>query len=217
MLCEQLPELEVVKAFDNPHTFLKELDSLDFDLCIMDIEMPGINGLQVANLLHGKPVIFTTAYKDYAAEAFDLNAIDYIRKPVKKERLQQAIQKVFNQIPVKTKAKFFHINSDKGKALIFFDQLLYITVSETDSRDKVAHLAENATLVVKNVSFEKLLSLLPATEFVQVNKKEIIALKAVQAFSFDEITTTLSLGSGKSLKLVLSEIYRTEFLEKVRV
>ena len=69
MLCEQIPKLEVVKAFNNPQLFLEELSSLEFDLCILEVEMPGMNGLQVANLLKGKPVIFATAYKDYAAEA----------------------------------------------------------------------------------------------------------------------------------------------------
>ena len=84
MLCEQLPELEVVKAFNNPEVFLSELPNLDFDLCILDIEMPQMNGMQVANLLNGKAVIFTTAYKEYAAEAFDLDAVDYVSKPIKK-------------------------------------------------------------------------------------------------------------------------------------
>lgn len=91
MLCEQIPEIEVVKSFDNPEKLLKEAADLDFDLCILDIEMPGINGLSVANLLNDKPVIFTTAYKDFAVEAFELDAIDYITKPVKKERLQKRL------------------------------------------------------------------------------------------------------------------------------
>ena len=60
--------------------------------------MPDINGLQIANLLNGKPVIFATAYKEYAADAFDLNAIDYIVKPIKIDRLKQAVDKVSKQI-----------------------------------------------------------------------------------------------------------------------
>ena len=102
MLCEQLPELEVVRSFNSPKKLLEELPSLEFDLCILDIEMPEMNGLQVANLLGNKPVIFTTAYKEYAADAFDVNAIDYITKPVKKERLQQAITKAIKQIDGKS-------------------------------------------------------------------------------------------------------------------
>ncbi|MBI3135178.1 MAG: response regulator transcription factor [Bacteroidetes bacterium] len=218
MLCEQLPELEVVKAFNSPELFLKECPDLEFDLCILDIEMPGINGLQVANLLGGKPIIFTTAYKEYAAEAFDLNAIDYVRKPVKKERLQQAIQKVQNQHMVRTGDKqFFHVNSNKGKSLIFFDQLLYVTVSAVDSRDKTAFLSNRNTLTLKNISFEKLLEMLPADQFVRINKRELVALKEVQAFSFDEITTGIRSESGTYLKLSLSETYRNEFLTKIKL
>jgi len=116
MLCEQIPELEVVKAFNSPETFLMELSSLEFDLCILDIEMPGMDGLSIANLLGDKPVIFTTAYKEYAAEAFDLNAIDYIRKPVTRERLQTAVNKALYRIRQSNPARnFIQINTNKGK------------------------------------------------------------------------------------------------------
>ena len=90
-MCEQIPDLEVVRAFNNPQVLLTEIENLDFDFCILDIEMPQLNGLQVAKLLKGKPVIFTTAYKEYAADAFDMDAVDYVQKPVKIERLHQAI------------------------------------------------------------------------------------------------------------------------------
>jgi len=218
MLCEQLPELEVVKAFNNPETFLSELPNLDFELCILDIEMPQMNGLQVANLLNGKSVIFVTAYKEYAAEAFDLNAIDYVRKPVKKERLQQAVQKAIQRLDKKSPAKsFVQLNTDKGKALIFFEQLSYIKSSDLDSRDKTVNLTDGVTLTLKNISFEKLQELLPTDEFCRINKKEMIALKAVQLFSFDEITTNISNKSGGLLKLTLSEVYRKDFIKKVKI
>ena len=122
MLCEQIPELEIVKAFNNPETLLAELPELDFDLCISDIEMPGIDGLTLASLLQNKLVIFTTAYKDYAAEAFDVNAVDYITKPVTKERLQIAVAKALERFNTVAPAKkFIHLNTDKGKALLYFN------------------------------------------------------------------------------------------------
>ncbi len=80
MLCEQLPELEVVKAFNSPEVLLNEWKSLDFDLLITDIEMPGMNGLQVADAIKGKAIIFTTAYKNFAVDAFDRDATDYVVK-----------------------------------------------------------------------------------------------------------------------------------------
>lgn len=218
MLCEQLPELEVVKAFNNPISFLAEIPHLDFDLCIIDIEMPEMNGLQVANLLQGKPVIFTTAYTEYAAQAFDVNAYDYVRKPIKKERLQQAVSKVHLQFSsVQTKKNHLQLNTNKGKAMILVDQLCYVKIASNDSRDKMALLSDGLHLTLKNISFEKLQELLPKNEFCRVNKKELIAIKTVQVFSFDEITTTLKDVDGKFLKVTLSEAYRNDFIQKVNI
>lgn len=220
MLCEQLPDLEVVKSFNDPNNFLKEASKLDFDFCILDIEMPEMNGLQIANLLNGKPIIFATAYKDYAAEAFDLNAIDYIRKPIKIERLKQAIDKAKKQIVTpsdQNQKNYIQLNTNKGKAILFFDKIAYIKASENDSRDKVARLFDGEEFVLKNITFDKLTELLPSTDFCRVNKKEILSIKAVQVFSFDEITTSLISEQGKSIKISLSEIYRNEFLQKVKI
>jgi DNA-binding LytR/AlgR family response regulator len=219
LLCEQLPELEVVRAYNNPEIFLQELPALAFDLCILDIEMPGTNGLQIAAQLKGTPVIFTTAYTEFAADAFDLDAVDYVRKPITKERLQQAVQKVGQRInkTEPSKKNFVQLNTDKGKTLLFFDTIGYISASETDSRDKLVRLTDGHTLTLKNISFEKLEGVLPGTDFCRINKKQMIALKSVQYFSHDQITTGLADSAGKFLVLTLNEIYRTDFLKKVKL
>jgi len=215
LLCEQIPQLEVVRAFNDPEVFLKEFQGLDFDLCILDIEMPGTNGIQMAALLKGKPVIFTTAYKDYASDAFDLNAIDYVIKPVKPERLQQAVAKAIQRINVENKQnKPLRINTNKGIALLDISQLVYVRTSEIDSRDKTAILSNGTKLQLKNISFEKLISLLPANEFCRVNKKELIAMSIIQYFSGDQITTNIYLQSEKPMIISLGETYRTGFLCK---
>ena len=140
MLCEQIPELEIVKVFNNPEKLLAEAPNLDFDLCILDIEMPDLNGMAVANLLENKYIIFTTAYKEFAVEAFEIDAVDYITKPVKKERLEKAVAKVLKRIEKQEQKQFISINTNKGKSVLFFNHLLYIKPSDTGSRDKVALL-----------------------------------------------------------------------------
>lgn len=220
MLCDQIPNLEVVKSFDNPLTFLKEQSKFEFDFCILDIEMPEMNGLQLANLLGNKPVVFATAYKEYAAEAFDLNAIDYVRKPIKIERLKAAIEKVYNyflKTENPTAKSYIQLNTDKGKAILFFENLAYIRVSDVDSRDKIAYLFDGEKLLLKNVTFDHLFKFLPTTEFCRINKKEVVSIKSVRLFSFDEITTVLASENGTNLKLSLNEIYRNEFLRKLKV
>lgn len=214
MLCEQIEGVEVVRAFNDPLKLLAEADQLEFDLCITDIEMPGLNGLAVARLLQGKPVIFTTAYKEYAAEAFDLEAIDYIRKPIQKERLEKALQKAADKIQppaAEPGRQFVQLNTSQGKALLYFDQLLLLTTSDQDKRDKLATLDNNQTLVLKNISFDQLLKLLPAKNFCRINKKEILALRAVNFFSHEEITTHIPGPDNKPLILTLGETYKAGF------
>ncbi len=215
MLCGQIPGLTVVKSFNDPSKFLEEIPVLDFDLCILDIEMPQFDGLKVANLLQGKAVIFATAYKEYAAEAFDLNAVDYLRKPVSLDRLRRAIDKARIQINAQQEpSRFFSCNTDQGKALVPTDQLGWISTSPVDSRDKEAHLKDGTSLLLKNISFDLLQSSLPAGTFARINKQEMINLDVVRFFSHDQITTVLNLDSGKPVVLHLSERYREEFLKK---
>lgn len=210
LLCEQIEGVEVVKAFNRPELFLQEIQKIDCDVCIMDIEMPLMNGLEVASKIPQIPIIFTTAYKEYAADAFDLNVVDYVRKPLKKDRLEQALKKVklkesFSE-PI-----FFEWNTGLGKTKISVDSILYIKTSEIDSRDKVAMMDDNSELILKNINFKTLLELLPTEHFVQINKKEVIATKAVKAFSGTVLVTTLSDSSGLPLKLQLSQAYKDVF------
>ncbi|HCY43500.1 MAG TPA: two-component system response regulator [Prolixibacteraceae bacterium] len=217
LLCEQIPELEVVRAFNDPETFLREFAGLEFDLCILDIEMPGTSGIELAALLKNKPVIFTTAYKDYATDAFDLDAIDYVIKPIKPERIQQAVNKAIHRIHPKIREKkHLRLNTDKGIALLDPAQLVYVRTSEIDPRDKTANLANGTIIHLKNISFEKLISLLPSGKFCRVNKKELISMSAVQHFSNDQITTNICFQSEKPLIISLGETYRANFISQTK-
>jgi two-component system LytT family response regulator len=214
VLCGQVPDVDVVRAFNDPVKFLQESTTLTFDLCILDIEMPGLNGLDVARQLTGKLVIFTTAYREYAAEAFDLDAIDYLRKPIQQDRFAKAIAKAQTQLASHTaERQYIQLNTSKGKGLLFFDQVQYITTG-LDKRDKLVLLDTGEEMLVKNISFEKLLQALPEPGFCQINKKEIIAMKLVQFFTHDEITTTITDPNGKPRRFSLSENFRPAFLRR---
>ncbi|MCP1996277.1 LytTR family DNA-binding domain-containing protein [Flavobacterium sp. HSC-61S13] len=215
MLCEQIPEIEIIKVFNDPLKLLDEAPNLDFDLGIFDIEMPQINGLSVAQLLGNKPVIFTTAYREFAVDAFEIDAIDYITKPIKKERLEKAIQKALKLIKPSEQTTFMTVNSNKGKAVLQFESILHIKPSEFDSRDKVVLLADNSTLILKNLSLEKIIKDLPSKDFCRINKSEIIALKIVSYFNHDEIITTLTTDGKKPLVLTLGVNFKGDFLSKL--
>ncbi|MDR2228812.1 MAG: response regulator transcription factor [Flavobacteriaceae bacterium] len=214
LLCEQIEGVEVVRVFNNPRYFLDEINDIDCDLCILDIEMPGLNGLQVAELISHKKIIFTTAYKEYAAEAFDLNVIDYVRKPIKKERLQQAFAKAkeFVETP---KSSFIEWNTNLGKSRIFTDQIAYIKTSEIDSRDKDLILNDGTGIILKNINFKTLLEMLSEKDFSQINKKEIVALKSIKVVSVNEIITSISEDGENFARLHISDVYKADLLEKL--
>ncbi|MGG5210267.1 LytR/AlgR family response regulator transcription factor [Chryseobacterium sp. MIQD13] len=214
LLCEQIENVEVVKAFNDPKIFLSEIDNIDCNLCILDIEMPGMTGLQVAEIISGsKKIIFTTAYKEYAAEAFDLNVVDYVRKPIKKERLIQAFEKAKELIDIPHKKDLIEWNTNIGRTVIFTEQIAYIKTSEIDSRDKDITLHDGTTIVLKNLSFKNLLEMLPPKDFAQVNKKEIIALSSIKIFSTNEIITTIQSEGDNFLKLQIGEAYKNSLME----
>lgn len=212
LLCDEIEGVEVVKAFNRPDLFLQELASIDCDLCILDIDMPGMNGLQVAELTHEKHIVFTTAYPEYAADAFDLNVVDYVRKPIKKERLQKAFEKAKAHLKTPKKS-FFEWNTGLGKTRIDSKTLLYVRTSEIDSRDKIGVLNDQTEITLKNINFKTLLALVEDKNFVQINKKEAISVSIVTAFSDSEIVTKFSNNEDSITKLSLSDAYREGFAE----
>lgn len=218
MLCEQIPEVEIVKTYNNPEKLLTEIPNLDFDLLISDIEMPGIDGLHLAEMLENKLVIFCTAYKEYAADAFNIDAVDYITKPVKLERLQKAIAKAYERFNKRDTGKqFIQLNTDKGKTLLYFNQIQYIKTAIGDSRDKNVLLSDGSFLNLKNVKFDTLLKELPEADFCRINKKEILAVKAIKFFNHNEIVLHYLEENNRNTTLILSETYRSDFLKKVKI
>lgn len=216
LLCEQIDDVEVIKAFNNPNLFLSEIENLDCNLCILDIEMPGTNGLQIAQLLsESKKIIFTTAYKEYAAEAFDLNVVDYVRKPIKKERLIQAFEKAKDQLQKSQKKDSIEWNTNLGRSIIFTEEILHIKTSDIDSRDKEVLLTNKNSIVLKNLNFKNLLEMLPDKDFIQINKKEIISINSVKALTGNEIQTSFLDEKRQPIKLQIGEAFKNSVIKKL--
>jgi len=95
-------QIKIIAQFTDSLTALKEMETLDFDAVFLDIDMPILGGLSLASELLEQnrclPIIFVTAYNDYALQAFEVNAVDYIVKPVRPLRLKQAVEKLQNNI-----------------------------------------------------------------------------------------------------------------------
>lgn len=212
-LCEGIPDLEVVKAFDNPVLFLSELDNLSFDFCISDIVMPNMSGLEVAEKLLSKPIIFTTAHNEYAADAFDIEAIDYLRKPVQLERLERAIEKVKSHIEQAKSHAAWTVNTNKGKFTIRLSQIVSFSTDTYDRRDKLMLLENGDEFVVKNKSFDQLLQELEGISLIRVSKSELISKEYIQGYQGDVVMSKIRTKEGKYREFSLSENYRKSFVE----
>jgi DNA-binding LytR/AlgR family response regulator len=102
-LLRSFPEVEVVGEAAEAAEALQLIRSIDYDLCFLDIKMPGGSGLdlvrELTKLPHSPAVIFMTAYPDHAVEAFDLDAVDYLLKPFDEQRLARALQRIIDRGP----------------------------------------------------------------------------------------------------------------------
>src|SRR5690606_40207239 len=110
---------------------------------------------------------------------------------------------------------FVQLNTDQGKYLLYFDQIAYIQTSSLDSRDKIVRLVDQKEVTLKNISFDKLLEILPEMQFCRINKKEIISMNIISYFSHDEYKNNSSIGTDDPLTLNMSEFYKTALIHTV--
>lgn len=215
-LCEKHPEIEIIKAFQDPRKFLTTYRELDFDVVFLDIEMPGMLGTEVARKIENKGIIFTTAYKHFAVDAFELNAVDYLTKPLNEERLRLAIEKAFFWKKHQEKAQvWIDLPTSQGKSHLLTEEIFSIKTSEIDKRDKILFFNNGEEILIKNTSFTLLNELLPAEKFCQINRGEIINLKRVKTFS--DFKVHLSNSSGQIEEFVIGDKFKINFLNKMRV
>jgi len=211
-LCREIDDIEIVKSYNKPLKFLAEIDKLNFDMCILDINMPGINGLELAKMLNGKAIIFSTAYKEYAAEAFDLDAVDYVRKPYQLDRLEKAINKARIWLSNKNNLHSIslELNTNMGKSRINTGDVAYIVVAETDRRDKEIWFKDGGSLIAKNITFDDILAKFPHGQFCKINRKTIIALHAVH--NYTTMWVSCNIADHPPIQLKLSEQCRELFI-----
>ena len=131
---QRIPELELVSCFNNPIEGLKEIKRQNIDLVFLDIQMDELSGIEVMNIIdEDVKVILCTAYSEFALEGFNLNAVDYLLKPINFERFSKSIDKLKknyffdNKIDNSESDYFFIKTEQKGKIIkIKFSEIDYI-------------------------------------------------------------------------------------------
>lgn len=179
---QNTPGLEVAAVCKSPVRAIEILQSEPVDLLFLDIQMPVISGLNLLKSVSRKPVtVFTTAYPQHAADAFDLDAADYLLKPYSFERFTKAVEKAMVLIREKQKDQIGELNgslnvkSDRQWVKIPFSEIIYIE----GWKEYVKIYLEKEKIVTLE-SLNNLESILPAEFFLRVHKSYIVAKSSVQ-------------------------------------
>lgn len=194
-------ELQLIATFDDALQARQYLQTHEVDLLFADINMPDINGLQLVDSLSKKPmVIFTTAYKKFAYEGFELQAIDYLLKPIGPERFAKAIQKLKDAFLLQQQKKeqveqpSIYVRSDYKMLRIVLDQIQYIEGLE----DYIRIHVDGSRPVLTLMSLKAMEETLPADLFIRIHRSYIIPIKRIVAIQGKEIQLPgISLPIGK--------------------
>ncbi|WP_421794954.1 LytR/AlgR family response regulator transcription factor [Haliscomenobacter sp.] len=208
---QQVPDLEIVGKEKLPMKALERLQLGQVDLLFLDIQMPVLSGNNLLKTLQNPPlVVFTTAYTEYAIEAYDLNVVDYLLKPFPFERFLQAVQKAKQLLnarqagnPAQSSAApdFLSLKVDGKLVKVFVDDILYIE----GLKEYVRFVCSGNRRYVTLESLRNLEELLPNQQFSRVHKSYIVAKSKVSALDGNMLeigTVKIPISRGKRDEVV---------------
>lgn len=184
------PSLELVALCDSATSAFEVLHTQKVDLIFLDINMPVISGLNFLKSLSNLPlVIFTTAYAEYAVEGFELDAVDYLLKPVSQSRFDRAIEKVFKRKELNTSSlaakaatepskDYMFVKTDGKLVKVMYQDILYCE----GMKDYLKIHLNNQRFLVIHQTMKGMEDQLPSVQFMRVHKSYIVSLKAIRSF-----------------------------------
>ena len=185
---EKIQNIHLVKSCKNVMEAFDVLQTTHIDLIFLDINMPEVSGLTLAKSIQKNTrIIFTTAYREYAVEGFDLQAVDYLLKPIAFDRFLKAIQKYFdlhvsksNAISKETKepSDAFFVRSERKMVKIRFGEILYIE----SLSDYIKIHTKDSTIITRE-TISNVEAKLPSNDFMRVHRSYIVALQRIDSYT----------------------------------
>lgn len=216
---EKMPELNLVAKCENAIEANEALKNNDIDLMFLDIQMPQITGVEFLKSLNNPPaVIFTTAYPDYAVEGFELDAVDYLLKPISLDRFMKAVNKVSEKIGkkgseagnvVEMEGDFFFVKADKKLIKVDFDDIIYIE----GLKDYVI-IRQEAGRVITLQTMKSLETKLPDSTFKRVHRSYIVNINKINAVVGNMLEVT---EKGQTKHIPIGKNYREELLSIINL
>ncbi len=212
-LVSQVKDLELVQECTDAMEAYNSINKQAVDLLLLDIEMPGMTGLElIKNLGNRKPlIIFTTAKKDYAVEAFELNVVDYLIKPIAPSRFLQSIERAneavaSNKQEVSVGEQEFVFIKDNGVLKrISVDDILYLEAMGDYVKVHTAHKFHVLHATLKSIE-EKL----PSSKFLRVHRSYIVSLNKIDFIQ----EGVISIGKGT---VPVADTYRTTLTKRLNL
>jgi len=187
--CDKTNLLSLKATFREPVKAIEYLNHEKIDLIFLDINMPDISGMQLVQTLSPRPlIIFTTAYSHYAVDSYNLNAVDYLLKPITFERFLAAVNKAIvalpgkNSQPAKDDEPTIFIKSGPQTYQVKVNDILYL---EKDGNYITVHLKDKNILIRENMG--DIFDLVPTTDFVRVHKSFIVATKHISMIEVHQV------------------------------
>jgi two-component system LytT family response regulator len=205
----RVPALNLVHTFTDAITGAEFLRNNPVDLLFLDINMPDISGIDLVHSLKEKPlIIFTTAYKNFAFEGFELEAIDFLLKPISFDRFSKAVQKALEVYTLK-QIQF----SSNPESLVVFSEYQRLKIPVTDieyieSSEKYVkiHLAKSKP-ILSLMSLSKIMEKLPEDKFKRIHRSFIVPVFKVKAITNQKVqlTSGVKLPIGKTYHNFIQE------------
>lgn len=215
MLVKQIPELILLGSFGDTDIATEFMLANSVDLLFLDIQMPEVNGIEFAKRLSDDTlIIFTTAYSNYALDSYEVDAIDYLVKPISIGRFKKAVEKAqsYYDLLKLQKDNFQISNIDSDSIFVksghkFFNVLIADILYIEGLKDYVVLHIEEQKIIV-NITMKSILSQMPDQLFIQVNKSYIINIKQIDSFDSNDVII-------KGYEISIGSSYRSAFFEKI--
>ncbi len=218
---EKMPKLNLLKKCSNALEANEALAQEDVDLMFLDIQMPQLTGIDFLKTLNKPPVvIFTTAYPNYALEGFELNALDYLLKPISLERFMKAANKAIDQIGLQRRDSgqggdsgaegedepdFIFVKADKKLVKVRYDDIIYI---EGLKDYVIIRMPDDRVITLQTMkSLEKKL---PQPTFRRIHRSYIVNIDKINAVVGNMVEVE---EKGQAKHLPIGKNYRDELLE----
>jgi DNA-binding LytR/AlgR family response regulator len=213
-LLKRFDNIEIVGKFSSAIGLKYELDQLKPDVIFSDIQMPGMTGLEFIKSQYPMPyaVIFTTAHANFAAEAFEFEALDYLMKPISPERIEKAIKRLEEYIELResaeeiaqTEEEYVYVKVDGEFQKIFYKDIPYVEAFA----DYVKIWVSPEKRVVTLQTMRNMESGLPSEKFIRVHRSYIVSIDKITAIQNTSviISGSIEIPIGKNYKDSVSQL-----------